>query len=46
MFAGAVIGALLLKASMALPLAAAAGLALVTWLFYVPAARSARLRGR
>ncbi|HVC07467.1 MAG TPA: YoaK family protein [Solirubrobacterales bacterium] len=39
MLSGAVAGALLLKASLALPLAAAAGLALLTWLVYVPAAR-------
>ena len=43
MLTGAVAGALLLKTSLALPLAAAAGLALVTWLVYVPAAR--RLSG-
>jgi uncharacterized membrane protein YoaK (UPF0700 family) len=41
MLAGAVAGALLLKASLVLPLAAAAALALVTWLVYVPAARRA-----
>ena len=41
MFAGALGGALLLKTSLVLPLAAAAGLALVTWLIYVPAARQA-----
>jgi uncharacterized membrane protein YoaK (UPF0700 family) len=39
MFAGALAGALLLKTSLVLPLLAAAGLALVTWLVYVPAAR-------
>ncbi len=39
MFAGALAGALLIKASLVLPLAAAAGLALVTGLVYVPAAR-------
>ncbi len=39
MLAGAVAGALLLKTSLALPLAAAAGLALATWLIYIPAAR-------
>jgi uncharacterized membrane protein YoaK (UPF0700 family) len=39
MLIGAVAGALLLKASMVLPLLAAAGLALATWLIYVPAAR-------
>jgi uncharacterized membrane protein YoaK (UPF0700 family) len=39
MFAGALAGALLLKTSLALPLLAAAGLALATWLVYVPAAR-------
>jgi uncharacterized membrane protein YoaK (UPF0700 family) len=41
MLAGAVAGALLLKESLVLPLAAAAALALVTWLVYVPAARRA-----
>ena len=41
MFAGALVGALLLKSSHALPLALAAGLALLTWLVYVPAARRA-----
>jgi uncharacterized membrane protein YoaK (UPF0700 family) len=47
MLTGAVAGALLLKTSLALPLAAAAGLALLTWLIYIPAARrggSARMR--
>ena len=39
MFTGALAGALLLKTSLVLPLVAAAGLALVTWLVYVPAAR-------
>jgi len=39
MLAGAVAGALLLRESLVLPLATAAGLALVTWLVYVPAAR-------
>lgn len=39
MFSGAVAGALLLKTSLVLPLIAAAGLALATWLVYVPAAR-------
>jgi hypothetical protein len=39
MLAGAVAGALLLRESLLLPLATAAGLALVTWLVYVPAAR-------
>jgi uncharacterized membrane protein YoaK (UPF0700 family) len=39
MLTGAVTGALLLKTSLVLPLVAAAGLALVTWLVYVPAAR-------
>jgi uncharacterized membrane protein YoaK (UPF0700 family) len=38
MFAGALAGALLLKVTVALPLALAAGLALATWLIYVPAA--------
>jgi uncharacterized membrane protein YoaK (UPF0700 family) len=41
MFAGALLGALLLKTSLVLPLVAAAGVALVTWLVYVPAARRA-----
>jgi uncharacterized membrane protein YoaK (UPF0700 family) len=39
MFSGALAGALLLKTSLVLPLIAAAGLALVTWLVYVPAVR-------
>jgi uncharacterized membrane protein YoaK (UPF0700 family) len=39
MFAGALAGALLLKTSLTLPLIAAAGLALLTWLVYIPAAR-------
>ena len=38
MLVGAVVGALLLKTSRFLPLALAAGLALATWLVYVPAA--------
>jgi uncharacterized membrane protein YoaK (UPF0700 family) len=38
MFAGAVSGALLLKTSIVIPLSLAAGLALATWLVYVPAA--------
>jgi uncharacterized membrane protein YoaK (UPF0700 family) len=41
MLVGAFAGALLLKQRLALPLAAAAILALVTWLVYVPAARRA-----
>jgi uncharacterized membrane protein YoaK (UPF0700 family) len=41
MLTGALAGALLLKSSLVLPLVAAAGLALVTWLVYVPAARRA-----
>jgi uncharacterized membrane protein YoaK (UPF0700 family) len=41
MFTGALVGALLLKSSLALPLFAAAGLALATWLVYIPAARRA-----
>ena len=41
MLVGALAGALLLKTSLVLPLAAAAALALVTWLVYVPAARRA-----
>jgi uncharacterized membrane protein YoaK (UPF0700 family) len=43
MFSGALAGALLLKTSLVLPLIAAAGLALATWLVYVPAARRAAL---
>jgi uncharacterized membrane protein YoaK (UPF0700 family) len=39
MLTGALAGALLLKVSLVLPLAAAAGLALATWLVYIPAAR-------
>jgi hypothetical protein len=39
MFTGALAGALLLKTSLVLPLAAAAGLALVTWLAVGPAVR-------
>jgi uncharacterized membrane protein YoaK (UPF0700 family) len=39
MLTGALAGALLLKASLALPLFIAAALALVSWLVYVPAAR-------
>jgi uncharacterized membrane protein YoaK (UPF0700 family) len=39
MLTGALAGALLLKTSLVLPLVAAGGLALVTWLVYVPAAR-------
>jgi len=39
MLAGALAGALLLKASLVLPIATAAGLALAAALFYVPAAR-------
>jgi uncharacterized membrane protein YoaK (UPF0700 family) len=39
MLTGALAGALLLNASLVLPLVAAAALALVTWLVYVPAAR-------
>jgi uncharacterized membrane protein YoaK (UPF0700 family) len=38
MFAGAVTSALLLKTSLAIPLALAAVMALLTWLVYVPAA--------
>ncbi|MDX6637616.1 MAG: hypothetical protein QOJ01_1127, partial [Solirubrobacterales bacterium] len=41
MLTGAVAGALLLKTSLVLPLLAAAALALVTWLVYIPAARRA-----
>jgi hypothetical protein len=39
MLTGALAGALLLKSSLTLPLIAAAGLAAVTWLVYIPAAR-------
>jgi uncharacterized membrane protein YoaK (UPF0700 family) len=39
MFTGALAGALLLNTSLTLPLVAAAGLALITWLVYIPAAR-------
>jgi uncharacterized membrane protein YoaK (UPF0700 family) len=39
MLTGAIVGALLLKTSLTLPLAAAAGLALATWLVYIPVAR-------
>jgi uncharacterized membrane protein YoaK (UPF0700 family) len=39
MLGGALAGALLLKTSLVLPLAAASGLALITWVLYVPAAR-------
>jgi uncharacterized membrane protein YoaK (UPF0700 family) len=39
MLTGALAGALLLKTSLVLPLVAATGLALVTWLVYVPAAQ-------
>ena len=39
MLVGAIVGALLLKTSLVLPLAVAGGLALVTWLVYVPGAR-------
>jgi uncharacterized membrane protein YoaK (UPF0700 family) len=41
MLAGALVGALLLTTSLTLPLVAAAGLVLVTWLVYIPAARRA-----
>lgn len=39
MFTGALVGALLLKTSLTLPLIAAAGLAALAWLVYIPAAR-------
>jgi uncharacterized membrane protein YoaK (UPF0700 family) len=42
MLTGAIAGALLLKSGRALPLAAAAAAALVTWLAYVPSARRQR----
>lgn len=41
MFAGALVGALLLKTSLVLPLVAAAVLALLAWGVYVPSARAA-----
>jgi uncharacterized membrane protein YoaK (UPF0700 family) len=43
MFIGGLVGALLLKITLAVPLAVAAGLAVATWLVYIPAARR---RGR
>jgi len=46
MLSGALAGALLLRASIAFPLVAATGLALVTWLVYVPAARRAERRSQ
>jgi uncharacterized membrane protein YoaK (UPF0700 family) len=46
MFCGALIGAVLLKNSLALPSFAAAGLVLVTWLFYVPPIRRRNLTER
>ena len=46
MLCGAVAGALLLKTSLALPLAAAAGLALATWILYAQAARRRSRRDR
>src|SRR3954453_17973997 len=46
MLTGALAGALLLKTSLVLPLAVAAGLALVTWLVYVPSARRAERAAR
>ncbi len=46
MLAGAVVGALLLRASLALPLVAATALALATWLVYLPAARRDAARQR
>jgi hypothetical protein len=45
MFAGAIVGALLLKSSLTLPVALAAALALLTSLVYVPGA-AARDRAR
>jgi uncharacterized membrane protein YoaK (UPF0700 family) len=39
MLTGALVGALLLRVSLVLPLVAAAALALAAWLVYVPAAR-------
>jgi uncharacterized membrane protein YoaK (UPF0700 family) len=39
MFTGALAGALLLRSSLVLPLVAAAGLATITWLVYVPRAK-------
>jgi uncharacterized membrane protein YoaK (UPF0700 family) len=46
MLTGAVVGALLLKTSVALPLAAATALALITWWAYVPPARHSGAGGR
>jgi uncharacterized membrane protein YoaK (UPF0700 family) len=46
MFSGALAGALLLKTDTFIPLAVAAGLALATWLVYVPAAVRLGTRGR
>jgi uncharacterized membrane protein YoaK (UPF0700 family) len=46
MLAGAVVGALLLKTSLTLPLIVAAALALVTWIAYVPGQRPNRYSGR
>lgn len=40
MLVGALVGALTLKQGMALPLALAAAIALVTWLLYIPAAQA------
>jgi uncharacterized membrane protein YoaK (UPF0700 family) len=39
MFAGALVGALLVQTSLVLPLGVAAGLAVLTWMMYAPAAR-------
>lgn len=46
MLTGAIAGALLLKTSLALPLACAAALALTTWIVYIPAARREIRAGR
>ena len=46
MLVGAIAGALMLKTSLVLPLAVAAGLAILTWLVYMPAARREIAAGR
>jgi uncharacterized membrane protein YoaK (UPF0700 family) len=46
MLVGAIAGALMLKTSLVLPLAVAAGLAILTWLVYTPAARREIEAGR
>ena len=46
MLAGAVVGGLLLKTTMVLPLVAAAALALVTWVLYIPTAPARMIDGQ